>query len=249
MPQRLKLTIAYDGGPFAGWQSQPGGNTIQDHLESALSTIAGEAVRVHGAGRTDAGVHALGQCAHVDVPSRKLAPERWIHAINAALPPTIRVLRARYVAPKFHARFSAVGKTYRYRICNAAVLPPLELGRAWHVPKELDDERLRAAAARFAGRHDFAGFAANRGKPEPDTVRTITNVRLTRSGGIIVLEFSGDGFLYKMVRLMVGTIVRCGLGKMSLGELDARLRGETGAARLPRFVAPAEGLILLRVRY
>src|SRR3712207_3273721 len=118
MRKRLKLIVAYDGSDFAGWQSQTGGNTIQDQIETALEKLTGAQVRVHGAGRTDAGVHAVGQCAHVDVPEKNWSTERWVHAINASLPVSIRILRARFVADSFHARFSANGKTYRYRIWN-----------------------------------------------------------------------------------------------------------------------------------
>ena len=249
MPHRLKLIVAYDGTPFAGWQSQAGGNTIQDYLEAAFRTVCGEAVRVHGSGRTDAGVHALAQCAHVDVPAATLVPERWVHALNASLPPKIRVLRARYVSRDFHARFSAKGKTYRYRIWNDRVLPPFEIDRAWHVPVPLDLQALERAAAQFLGQHNFAGFAANRGKPEQSTVRTITAARLRRGGAGITLDFSGDGFLYKMVRLMVGSIVRCGAGKMDPAELAERLRSPAPPTGASRFVAPAHGLILVRVRY
>ena len=249
MRQRLKLIVAYDGGPFAGWQSQSGGNTIQDHLEAALRTVAGETVRVHGAGRTDAGVHAIGQCAHVDVPTRSLDSERWVHALNASLPPTIRVLRTRYVSADFHSRFSAKGKTYRYRIWNDRVLPPLELGRAWHVPAPLDPDAVRAATAMFVGTYDFAAFAANRGKPEQSTVRSISRAQVRGSGKSITVEFSGDGFLYKMVRLMVGSVVRCGLGKMHPAEIRERLASRSSLAAGKQFVAPAHGLILVRVRY
>ena len=249
MPHRLKLIVAYDGGPFAGWQSQAGGNTIQDHLEAALATVAGQPVRVHGAGRTDAGVHAVGQCAHADVPRRSLDPERWVHALNDSLPPTIRVLRTRYVSQDFHARFSAKGKTYRYRIWNDRVLPPLELGRAWHIPAALDRDALRVATAAFLGRHDFAAFAANRGKPEQSTVRTITSAKVRGSGKSITVEFSGDGFLYKMVRLMVGAVVRCGFGKMRPQEIRERLAQPRAQLSGKQFVAAAHGLILVRVRY
>ena len=249
MPHRLKLIVAYDGGPFAGWQSQSGGNTIQDHLEAALATVTGDAVRVHGAGRTDAGVHALGQCAHADVPTRKLEPERWVHALNASLPPTIRVLRARYVPQSFHARFSAIGKTYRYRIWTAPVLPPLELGRTWHVPTPLDLAAVHHATGLFVGRHDFAAFAANRGKPEQNTIRMITDARVRQVGKSVTIEFSGDGFLYKMVRLIVGAIVRCGLGKMRPEEITGRLEAAGAHDAGKQFVAPAHGLILVRVRY
>src|SRR5262245_44922763 len=132
MSKRLKLIVAYDGVPFAGWQSQSHRNTVQDQLERAFERITGEPARIHGAGRTDAGVHGLAQCAHVDV-LRLLPPDRWIKALNALLPPAVRVLRGRYVSKDFHARLSAKGKIYRYRIWNAPALPPLEYRRAWHI--------------------------------------------------------------------------------------------------------------------
>lgn len=249
MPQRLKFLVAYDGAPFAGWQSQTGGNTVQDHLERAFTTITRRKIRVHGAGRTDAGVHALAQCAHVDLPERTLSTERWPFALNAALPPSIRVLRCAFVAQTFHARFSAKGKVYRYRIWNGAFLPPLELGRAWHVPAALDLARLTSAAQLFVGRHDFAAFAAKRGKTEENTVRHIEKVRMQQTGKCIALEFSGDGFLYKMVRLIVGTLVRCGTGRCEAAEIQVSLARASRSSTQPRFVAPAAGLFLVRVRY
>jgi tRNA pseudouridine38-40 synthase len=247
MPVRLKLIVAYDGGFFAGWQSQSHRNTIQDHLELALSQVAKRTVRVHGAGRTDAGVHALAQCAHVDLPESRLRPEQWTTALNALLPPQIRVLKCRYVSDRFHARYSAKGKIYRYRIWSGAVLPPLEVGRAWHVAASLDEEILRSSANVFLGTHDFSGFAANRGKPATDTVRTIRSVRVRRSGALLAIEFDGSGFLYKMVRLMVGSLVQCGLGKMDAKTISQWLR----FPRVPRSrsSAPPEGLYLVRVRY
>lgn len=249
MPRRLKLIVAYEGSAFAGWQSQAGGNTIQDHLEAAFKKVTGEEVRVHGAGRTDAGVHALGQCAHADVGARDWPGDRWVHALNASLPVAIRVQRARYVPGTFHARFSATGKTYRYRIWNARVLSPLEYGRCWHVPLPLDLQALRDAAAALEGTHDFAAFAANRGKPEASTVRTITAVRVRRAAAGITIDFSGDGFLYKMVRLLVGALVRCGQGKMSAMRVGELLESPGSSIAAERSVAPAEGLILMRVRY
>jgi tRNA pseudouridine38-40 synthase len=246
MPRRLKLIVAYDGAPFAGWQSQSHRNTVQDHLERAFERITGEAVRVHGAGRTDAGVHAFAQCAHVDV-LKFLPADRWIKALNALLPPAIRVLRCRYVSKNFHARLSAKGKIYRYRIWNAPVLPPFEHRRAWHVARPVDLKLMKSAAKYFVGTHDFAGFAANRGKPELTTVRTINSVRVRKKGACVTIEFDGDGFLYKMVRLMVGTLVKCALGKMHIEGITSRLHsGKVGSAR---FAAPAEGLFLVRVRY
>jgi tRNA pseudouridine38-40 synthase len=247
MPQRLKLIVAYDGAAFAGWQSQVHGNTAQDHLERAFQRITGAATRVHGAGRTDAGVHALGQCAHVDLAARGLTTARWTSALNALLPPTLRVLRCRYVSQDFHARFSAKGKVYRYKIWSAPVLPPLEFKRAWHISASLDFEILKSVATDFVGSHDFAAFAANRGKREKTTIRTIYSVRIRRQGACITIEFDGDGFLYKMVRLMVGAIAGCALRRLAIDEIKTRLL--RARANQTRFVAPAEGLFLVRVRY
>jgi tRNA pseudouridine38-40 synthase len=247
MAARLKLIVAYDGTGFAGWQSQSHGNTIQDHLERAFQRVSGERVGVHGAGRTDTGVHALAQCAHVDLAQKKLSPTDWARALNALLPPTIRALRCSYVSPHFHARLSAKGKIYRYRIWSASVLPPLEYGHAWHLtvaPKMAD---LQKAARQFVGTHNFAAFAANRGKPESNTTRTIHSVRVRHRGPCITVEVDGNGFLYKMVRLMVGSLIQCSLGKQGIANIAAQLASGQSCAR--RFVAPAAGLFLVRVRY
>ena len=246
MSRRLKLIVAYDGAPFAGWQSQSHGNTVQDHLEGAFKRVTGGAVRVHGAGRTDAGVHAFAQCAHVDV-LKFLPPDRWIKALNALLPSAIRVLRCRYVSKDFHARIAAKGKIYRYRIWSAPVLPPLEYRRAWHVARPLNLKVLKTATEHFVGTRDFARFAANRGKRERNTIRTIYSVRVRHNGSCVTIDFDGDGFLYKMVRLMVGALVKCALGKMHIEEITSRLH--SGKVASTRFVAPAEGLYLVRVRY
>src|SRR5437667_1070460 len=240
MPRRLKITVAYDGTGFAGWQSQSHRNTIQDHLERAFERISGKPARVHGAGRTDAGVHALAQCAHVDLPDDRLSSARWTEALNALLPPRIRVLRCRYVSNDFHARLSAKGKLYRYRIWSAPVLPPFEYRRVWHVTRPLDLDALRMAAKCFVGTHDFAGFAANRGRQEKTTIRTIYSVRVRQMGFCVTVDFDGDGFLYKMVRLIVGSLVKCALGKTRIEDLSGRL--DCGARTSARFAAPAEGL-------
>jgi tRNA pseudouridine38-40 synthase len=247
MSRRLKLVVSYDGASFAGWQSQSHRNTIQDHLERAFERIAGRPVRVHGAGRTDAGVHALAQCAHVDLANKILPHGRCTEALNALLPPAIRVMRCQYVSNDFHARLSAKGKIYRYRIWSAPVLPPFEYRRAWHVPHSLDLKLLKLAAKHFVGTHDFAGFAANRGKPEKSTIRTIYSVRVRQKGPSVTIEFDGDGFLYKMVRLIVGSLVKCAFGKMRIEDVTARL--DCTQTTSARFAAPAEGLFLVRVRY
>src|SRR5882724_9566824 len=260
MARRLKLIVSYDGAEFAGWQSQSHRNTIQDHVERAFERVLGKPARVHGAGRTDAGVHALAQCAHVDLANDRLSAARWTEALNALLPPTIRVLRCQYVSNDFHARLSAKGKIYRSRIWLSSVLPPFEYGRAWHIPRPVDLTILRRAARQFVGTHDFAGFAANRGKSgrrgdtdssrgeqEKSTIRTIYSVRIRKTGSCVAIEFDGDGFLYKMVRLIVGTLVKSVLGKVRIEDVAARLN--SGQLSTPRFVAPAEGLFLIRVRY
>jgi len=245
--QRLRLLIAYDGRPFRGWQSQASRDAVQDHLERAFLKLCGMPIVVHGSGRTDAGVHAHGQVAHADVPPKRLPPSAWAAALNAHLPAEIRVLRVRHVSADFHARLNARRKIYTYRIWNAPCLHPLELGRAWLVPGELDVQIMRAAASMLTGTHDFAAFAANRRQPPGETVRTIYQIRIVRRGPLITLRYDGSGFLYKMVRLLTGSLVRCGQGRASpewLGALLAR-----ADARKTSFAAPADGLYLVRVLY
>jgi len=245
--QRLRLVVAYDGRPFRGWQSQAGGDAVQDRLEQAFMRVGGQRVVVHGSGRTDAGVHALGQVAHADVPRDFLPPTKWHAALNANLPHEIRVLRCTRAPADFEARFQARGKTYLYRIHVGPIFPPLEIGRAWHVPGPLDLSVLRACAHRLTGRHDFAGFAANRGHPPTSTIRTLREIRVTARGPLLTLRFTGDGFLYKMVRLLTGTLIRCALGRMAPGYLDTLLAG--GGQPKTHFQAPADGLYLVRVLY
>ena len=245
--RRLRLLIAYDGWKVQGWQSQAHRDTVQDRMEAAFSVLCGgQRIVVHGSGRTDAGVHARGQVAHADVPSSwRHDPEQTRTALNAHLLPAIRVKLARFVPDSFHARFSARGKIYRYRVWNDAVFDPFEVGRTWHLPGELNDTLLRQAAQRVIGRHDFAAFAANRGKPVTSTVRTIRRVAVRRSGALLTFDFEGDGFLYKMVRLLTGSLIRCAQGRATLPWLDGLL---TGAGKTS-FAAPAEGLYLMRVLY
>ncbi len=242
---RLRLIIAYDGKPFSGWQSQRSSNTIQDILEKAFQKVARRHVVVHGAGRTDAGVHALGQCAHADVFGT-MNPAEWQRALNANLPATIRVMNSSRAAPTFHARFSAKGKVYRYLIRNGSILPPHELGRVWHVAPALDLDLLREAMARLVGQHDFRAFCANRGKLSSDTKRTIEKVSLRHRGEMLMLIFQGDGFLYKMVRMLTAAIVRIAQRRDPLEGLESRLK--TGVPK-SNHVAPPDGLTLMRVLY
>ena len=252
--RRLRIEIAYDGTPFAGWQIQASRKgTVQGHLESAFSKLCrGRRVMVHGSGRTDAGVHALAQVAHadVDVTNAALARARdWLKPLNAHLPPEIRLRAARYVSAEFHARFDAKGKIYRYRIWNAPVMNPFEITHAWHVWNPLDVEVMRAALRGFVGKHDFAAFAANRGRggAPATTVRTIRRATLSRRGALLTLEFEGDGFLYKMVRLLTGAAVRVAEGKATL-EWMQRLLARPHATK-NNYQAPADGLYLRRVLY
>jgi tRNA pseudouridine38-40 synthase len=239
MPRRLKMIVAYDGKGFAGWQSQSHRNTVQDHIERAFERIGGKRVRIHGAGRTDAGVHALAQCAHVDLTAERFSAARWTEALNALLPPDIRVIRCRYVSKDFHARLSAKGKLYRYRIWAGPVLLPFENGRAWHVAGPLDLDVMTTAAKHFVGTHDFAGFAANRGQREKSTIRTIYSVHVRRSGYCVTLDFDADGFLYKMIRLIVGSLVKCALGKLRIEDLAERL--SSAQASMPRLAGVRYG--------
>jgi tRNA pseudouridine38-40 synthase len=245
---RLKLTIAYDGAPFAGWQSQAGGNTVQDIIETALARVAQTPIRLHGAGRTDAGVHALGQVAHFDAPAEsRMTAAEWQRALNGTLPPAVRIFRARRARADFHARFQAAGKIYRYDLCTAPVLPPHLFRRAWHMPHPLDIAALRAALDLFVGSHDFRSFAANRRSPVSDPVRCIEAIRIAQSGASLRLTFEGNGFLYKMVRMLAGAGIRVAQGREETGtlrELLANPRSEGWT-----FVAPADGLYLVRVRY
>lgn len=244
---RLRLLIAYEGSGFDGWQSQASGKAVQDYLERAVAHLVGERRVVHGSGRTDSGVHALGQVAHVDVPLGRLSTEAWEGALNAQLPPGVRVLDVRKAASGFHARFGAVGKEYVYRMWNARSLHPMEIGRVWHLPTPVDREVMRRCAAVLQGSHDFAGFAANRGRPETHTERTIYALSLKTAGPLLTLRFAGNGFLYRMVRMLAGSMVRVGQGKADIAWLEDLLHRPAG--RRTSFCAPAEGLFLKSVRY
>jgi len=243
---KLRLTVAYDGRDFSGWQSQKDGNAVQDHIERAFRCLCPGRTVVHGAGRTDSGVHANGQCAHAEVPDDRLPAFQWAPALNAHLPGGIRIMRAEEAPVEFHARFSARGKTYQYTVWNGPVLPPHDRGRAWHVVWRLDDSTMAAACALFEGTHDFAAYSAKRSKAAERTVRTVSSIRFHREGERVTLTFSGEGFLYKMVRMLSAAVVRCAAGKILLADLALPLHEGQ-----PRFshVAPAEGLNLLEVSY
>lgn len=250
---RLRLTIAYDGRPYNGWQAQVCGNTVQDHIERAMEEVAKKPVRLHGSGRTDAGVHALGQIAHFDAPPElSMNPFNWVPALNTKLPATIRIMACEEVAPDFHSRFSAIGKIYQYDLCTDPVLPPLKAGLAWHLPRQLDVEVLGQALALFLGRHDFHAFAAYRGNETPDIdwFRTIHRADLQTLPDGYRITFAGDGFLYKMVRLLAGGAVHAAQGRIRMDDLAALLDQPPGLSlgKSP-MCAPADGLYLREVLY
>jgi tRNA pseudouridine38-40 synthase len=250
---RLKLTIAYDGRPYNGWQSQACGNTVQDFIHRALELVAKQAVKLHGSGRTDTGVHACGQIAHFDTPPGiAMNPFNWVPALNSKLPATIRIMACEEAAADFHSRFSAVGKIYRYDLCTDPVLPPLKAGLAWHLPRLLDPGVLGQALALFCGRHDFHAFAAYRGNelPDMDWRRTIHRADLETLTDGYRVTFVGDGFLYKMVRLLSGAAVHAAQGRIRLDDLAALLDQAPGLplGKSPN-CAPADGLYLQQVIY
>ena len=189
----------------------------------------------------------MAQVAHVDVPKEKFSREVWLAALNAHLPREMRVLRCQLAQPDFHARFSARGKVYRYRIWNAPFLHPLEVNRSWHIPQGLPIDTMREAASAFVGTHDFAAFAANRGTPSQSTVRNISSISVRRNSSVITLDYSGDGFLYRMVRLLTGSIVQVALGRHDLAWLNDLIEEPKG--RKSHHLASAGGLYLVRVKY
>jgi len=250
---KLKLTIAYDGRAFSGWQSQPNKNTIQDILNTAIAEISKKSIQVQGSGRTDAGVHADGQVAHFEPPTEvHMNPYNWVPALNTKLPPAIRILDCSEMPDDFHARFSAIEKTYVYDLCLAPVLHPHRHGRAWHLPRQLDPLTLEQALHHYIGKHCFRAFAANRGNETEDTdyTRSITRSEFKNYKDGYRITFTGDGFLYKMVRLMTGAAVQAAQGRL---RLDDHLSLLNQTEDLPfgksPYCAPPDGLTLSKVSY
>ena len=243
--KRILLTIGYDGTAYSGWQFQENGPSIQDEVEKALRAALGEFVRVTGASRTDAGVHARGQRAHFDTAA-SIPPEKYPFVLNRYLPEDIRVTAARQVDKDFHARFMAVGKWYTYRIRNAPHPDALFHRMEAHVPVRLDENAMRESGQALLGTHDFSAFAAAGGQAKT-TVRTIDGFFLERRGDEIILRIHGDGFLYNMVRNIAGTLIDVGHGRLD-GECIARAIQSKNRLDLG-VTAPAKGLELTRVEY
>lgn len=264
MSRVLKLTLAYDGTAYLGWQRQSRGPSIQGLVEEALSRIEGAPVTLHGAGRTDAGVHATGQVASASV-STSLDATRLRRALNAILPPDVRVTAAQDAPPGFHARYHATRKTYQYWIWQGDVLPPFLRASCWHIARTLDMAAMERAARLLEGRHDFAAFQSAGGAVKT-SVRTVASARVhldraaeapgsapgptppLPSGGVaIVVEIAADGFLRHMVRAIVGTLVEVGDRRRDPASIRTLLDGGDRAQAGP--TAPARGLFLVRVDY
>jgi tRNA pseudouridine38-40 synthase len=244
----FKITLAYDGTGFVGWQRQPAGVSIQGLLEDALAQLDNHHVAVTGAGRTDAGVHAVGQVAAFSL-QRPMTSDAVMRAINARLPADVRVLSAEEASAAFNPRFDARSKSYRYRIWNADVLNPFERQYAWHVPGTLDVESMASAASRLLGRHDFSAFQVA-GTEVQTTERAVSSSVLSRSSAaepLVTYDVTGDGFLRHMVRSIVGTLVEIGRGRHPSAWIDDVVTSRDRAAAGP--TAPPQGLFLLRVEY
>ena len=246
--RNLKITLQYDGTNYVGWQRQDAGMSIQQLLEDALAPIEGQRIVVHGAGRTDAGVHALAQVATAAMESA-LESSTLMRALNAVLPPDVRVLWVEEVDAQFHARFSATGKVYEYRVVNAPFVSPFLQRYVWHVPQPLDVDAMREAAAHLHGSHDFAAFQGA-GSAVGSTVRTVRSIVWENGGGYdlpFVMRIEGDGFLRHMVRNIVGTLVEVGSGRWPASRVaeirTSRDRAQAGPT------APPQGLFLVRVDY
>jgi tRNA pseudouridine38-40 synthase len=243
---RYKLTIEYDGGPFVGWQRQANGRSVQQAIEEAIAAFSQQEVVLKGAGRTDAGVHGLGQVAHIDL-SRDWDTDTVRDAVNAHLrPEPVTILSAELVPADFDARFSAVKRHYLYRISDRRAPPALDRGRLWHVPQRLDEEAMHLSAQSLLGRHDFTTFRSSECQAK-SPVRTLDRLDVSREGGEIAIRASARSFLHNQVRSMVGALKKVGEGKWPVGEVAAALAACDRTRSGP--VAPAHGLYLVAVDY
>ena len=243
--RRWKCICAYDGTSFAGWQSQAGGTAIQDVIEARLSQIFRHAIRIHGSGRTDAGVHARGQVFHFDA-AWPHGPEKLLAACRAGLPPSIQIKSITEISREFHARFSATGKRYDYYI-HLGDADPFTRPYCWTVFKPLDVAAMQATAAILRGRHDFRAFTALNGPEREDTLRDLRRLEVVRRGRTLRITAEAAGFLYKMVRSLAGVLVAVGDGRLTLAGTRAILRDRV---RVPAVqTAPSQGLFLTKVFY
>jgi len=242
---RWKCVCAYDGGPFAGWQSQVGSVAIQDKIETRLAEIFCTPIRIHGSGRTDAGVHALGQVFHFDA-DWKHGEERFLTAIRVGLPREIQLRSLHAVRPDFHARLDASGKRYEYRV-HVGDADPFVRRYCWPIYRSLDCDAMRAAAAILRGEHDFRAFTVLNGPARDDTVRNLSRLDIVRTGRRFRIIAEADGFLYKMARSLVGVLVAVGENRLTSQRVAEILQGSTRTAEVQ--TAPAQGLFLVKVFY
>ena len=243
---RYKLTIEYDGAPFVGWQRQANGLSVQEALEIAVARFAGELATVHGAGRTDAGVHASGQVAHIDL-ARVWRTDEIRDAMNYHLKPhPVAVLRVDAVSEEFQARFSAIRRHYVYRILNRRAPAALQRNIVWHIARALDADRMHEAAQQLVGRHDFSTFRASECQAN-SPIRTMERLDVVRTGDLIEIHASARSFLHHQVRSMAGSLEHVGSGKWSVADLVAAL--ESKDRRRCGMVAPPTGLCLTQVDY
>ena len=243
---RFRLTLEYDGRPFMGWQRQAHGPSVQAAVEDAAFAVTGERARVHAAGRTDAGVHATAMAAHVDV-ARDIAAFRLMEALNALLKPApVAVLDCVAVADDWHARFSCIGRAYRYRIVTRRAPLALDAGRAWRIPKPLDLDAMRAAAGKLLGRHDFTTFRSAHCQAE-SAIRTLDRLEVSRADDRIEVAAEARSFLHHQVRSMVGCLALVGQGKWSPGDMAAALAARDRNAL--GLNAPPDGLFFVAARY
>ena len=243
---RFRLIIEYDGGPFMGWQRQAHGPSVQQAIEEAVEAITGEVAVLHAAGRTDAGVHAIAMAAHVDI-AKRISPFRLSEGLNARLRPRpVAILSAEPVADDWHARFSCVGRRYRYRILNRRAPPALAAGRAWQVTVPLDAEAMHEAARSLVGRHDFTTFRSAHCQSE-SPVKTLDRLDVRREGEEILVEAAARSFLHHQVRSMVGCLQLVGRGKWSAADLKAALEARDRAAL--GLNAPPHGLYFVEAVY
>ena len=245
--RNFKIVLQYEGTRYQGWQRQDStGNTIQGKLEAILGRMTGLGfVQVDGSGRTDSGVHALGQVANFKIDT-EMTKEQIMNYINQYLPEDIGVILIDEMPERFHSRLNAKGKTYRYRIWNSPLPCVFERKYVHVVAEKLDVDAMKKAAACFVGKHDFKAFTSNK-KSKKSTVRTIESIAIERNGNELVLTYNGDGFLYHMVRILTGTLIEVGLGKRSPESIPELL--EHGTRDMAGELAPAKGLCLVEVRY
>ncbi|MCK5450424.1 MAG: tRNA pseudouridine(38-40) synthase TruA [Candidatus Omnitrophica bacterium] len=243
--RNIKLTISYDGTKFKGWQVQKNGRTVQEEIEKAIKRVFGKTSRIHGAGRTDSGVHAKGQVAHFktsyDIPTRNIPP-----ALNRVLPDSIVIIEAEEVSLNFHSRFDAKSKIYKYYIINTDHRDPFSAKYSWRVPYTLNMALMKREADVLEGEHDFKSFQAS-DKTERTSIREIRYVRVIKKNSKIIIEIKGNGFLYNMVRNIVGTLIDIGRGHLPPGSMKKILKAKDRTQAGP--TAPAKGLFLMKIEY